>query len=451
MGLLFTHFHFWVLYNCTKKQTNVGGLPVSMPFCKDNETACPPAKKRKLTARDDSIKQTPATKSNGREALPFVYLKQEVEDPVQLVTANGQDKWEEIKMSTSEVEALLNMKMTGKGKYDVKGKTDQMMDYIKKLRTCIRKFLDVETAYILQKEQLNAPLFVIPVGCMPEVRNQYPSFCFTDRLDFLTEMPGAGVFQELLLVHENDSEALCAAQNERSRLVAEIYILKDELSTSTEEIKSLQETNKKLTQYNTDLQLYNSKLQNDAANAMEEILQTKQEKAAIVETLGSVRGNAAALQSQLENAKARTKQRTLLNEELQRVRGELQRAIETRDQCMNQIRTLTEENARFGAYKAVALEERCKCQSEQIDSLSQQLDIGNLKLQVAEASLAQHKQNEGGLLTKVEVLQVRLAEAEHQLHDGELLRRKLHNTIQIGYGISEIDAEVKDVERQSID
>lgn len=42
-----------------------------------------------------------------------------------------------------------------------------------------------------------------------------------------------------------------------------------------------------------------------------------------------------------------TKQRNALNEELERVHGELQHVIENRDQCMSQIQALTEENARF--------------------------------------------------------------------------------------------------------
>ena len=70
------------------------------------------------------------------------------------------------------------------------------------------------------------------------------------------------------------------------------------------QVKSLHDINKRLTEYNTNLQVYNSKLQTDATVAIEENMKTKQEKDAIVETLSVVRGSAAALQTQLDSAKA---------------------------------------------------------------------------------------------------------------------------------------------------
>ena len=53
-----------------------------------------------------------------------------------------------------------------------------------------------------------------------------------------------------------------------------------------------------------NIQVYNSKLQTDAVVATEENMKTKQEKYAIVETLSVVRGSVAALQTQLDSAKA---------------------------------------------------------------------------------------------------------------------------------------------------
>ena len=38
--------------------------------------------------------------------------------------------------------------------FSVQGKNEQMTEHIKKLRACIRHFLQVETAYLLQLEQL---------------------------------------------------------------------------------------------------------------------------------------------------------------------------------------------------------------------------------------------------------------------------------------------------------
>lgn len=62
-----------------------------------------------------------------------------------LASLQDQDGWEEISESTGlTIQGLLDIKMTGKGKHDLKGKLDQCMGYIKQLRACIR-FLDTET------------------------------------------------------------------------------------------------------------------------------------------------------------------------------------------------------------------------------------------------------------------------------------------------------------------
>jgi hypothetical protein len=73
-----------------------------------------------LFLRDDYPKQTPALKYNGREALSVLSTKQPVEEAVQAVSVNGPEECEETLMTTSEVEALINMKMAGKAKTDSK-------------------------------------------------------------------------------------------------------------------------------------------------------------------------------------------------------------------------------------------------------------------------------------------------------------------------------------------
>jgi len=424
---------------------------------KENIPLGPPEKKRKFLFRDDNPKQTLAPKSNDCEMLSVPSTKQQGEESVQAVSVNGPEECEETQMTTSEVEALINMKMAGKAKNDTKGRMEQMMDYIRKLRACGRQFLQKEAGYILQKEQL--------MGQIEEQRKRQEEIVSAMKLEkekledevtqrklrcstLEAELAKVNAEKkELLIVHDKDSEALRIAGEEKAKIADEIDKLKSELSTSNDQIKSLNDINKRITEYNTSLQVYNSKLQTDAAVATEENMKTKQEKAAIVETLSAVRGSAAALQTQLDSAKESllegTKQRNALNEELERAHGELQHVIEDRDRCINQILALTEENGRFKEFtgksacelqilttKATALEESYMSQAEQIKSLRQQLDVANQKLKMANASLELQKQEGAGYLSKVEDLQARLAEAEHQLHEGELLRRKMHNTIQ---------------------
>ncbi|KAK9162176.1 hypothetical protein Syun_003078 [Stephania yunnanensis] len=51
---------------------------------------------------------------------------------------NGESECGPIEYTKEEVEALLNEKMKGKTKFDYKGRCEQMMEYIKKSRPCIR-------------------------------------------------------------------------------------------------------------------------------------------------------------------------------------------------------------------------------------------------------------------------------------------------------------------------
>ncbi|CAO2146983.1 unnamed protein product [Urochloa humidicola] len=53
-----------------------------------------------------------------------------------------------------DVERLLAEKMKGKSKIDYKGRVEQMSDYIKKLRACIRWYMDLEDGYLVEQEEL---------------------------------------------------------------------------------------------------------------------------------------------------------------------------------------------------------------------------------------------------------------------------------------------------------
>ncbi|XP_038987793.1 kinesin-like protein KIN-14H isoform X2 [Phoenix dactylifera] len=57
-----------------------------------------------------------------------------------------------------DVERLLGEKMKGKNQNDYKGKSEQMIKYIKKLRTCIRWFMELEDGYLADQEKLRSML-----------------------------------------------------------------------------------------------------------------------------------------------------------------------------------------------------------------------------------------------------------------------------------------------------
>lgn len=293
----------------------------------ENVSGFPMEKKRKLLFSDDNYK--PATKSNDHRSLSLLSLRKEGED------ADRQEQWDESRLPNSEVEALLNMKMTKSSKYDVKGKTGQMMDYIKKLRDCIHQFLLAETQYDHDLNQLNHELqeqerkheqAVFDINL--ERRKIEEEFVQLKQRSYTLEgeLETANAEKEnLLVMHEKDLRAIQTAEDEKPRLAIEIDKLKHEVSMSNEQVKSLNDNNKFLAEYNVNLQSYNNKLQRDAANAAEQNMQTKQEKACIMETLKTVQCDAVALQAQIEKTKESalegTKQRASLIERLERVRA----------------------------------------------------------------------------------------------------------------------------------
>ncbi|WVZ91874.1 hypothetical protein U9M48_037988 [Paspalum notatum var. saurae] len=57
-----------------------------------------------------------------------------------------------------DVHRLLAEKMKGKSKSDYKGRCDQMSEYIKKLRACIRWYMELEDGYLAEKERLRGSI-----------------------------------------------------------------------------------------------------------------------------------------------------------------------------------------------------------------------------------------------------------------------------------------------------
>ncbi|CAM6020101.1 unnamed protein product [Sphagnum balticum] len=358
--------------------------------------------------------------------------------------------------SASDVEALLGMKMMGKTKFDFKGKSEQMMDYIKKLRACIRAFQELDTTHNCEKEEL-----------MKQLKDEKRSHAETEeemrnKQDMLESglvdlkslcagleerLKGAEAQTEaLLLAHKKDLEALQASEREQANLHQSIEKLNKELIASAQQVGVLQDVNKRLQEYNTSLQQYNTKLQSEASSAAEAISRTQKEKVAIMENLSTLRGHSTTLSSQLDSAKAslqeKLSQNKLLMDDTDRLRVELQRISEDRDQRVTQVQALLAENAMYKEWsgkstaemellsnKAVVLEESYSSANEHIAILRQQLENAQQSLQVAKAQLSQEKVDCAKQQAQYAELQGRLMKAEKKVQEGELLRRKLHNTI----------------------
>ncbi|KAL2609961.1 hypothetical protein R1flu_028534 [Riccia fluitans] len=437
------------------------GTPKKDLSSKENLEDVPSDKKRKLGGRE-LLEKRAMTELKPRIRQAFLSLNKSDSSPMRTPTTatprKGAPREPEVAVTVNpiDVEALLSMKMTGKNKFDYKGKCEQMMDYIKKLRACIRQFQELETAVNLEKDdlrrqlddekesrehteatlkykqdELEAGLAELKFMC----NNLEERLAFTE-----TEK------ENLLRAREKDADSMQALDRDISRITQELDKSTKENANLGQQVSSLQDINKRLQEYNTSLQQYNSKLQSDTTAAVEAMTRTQKEKAAIMETLSSLRGHTSVLQDQLESSKStvseKVKQNKELKEETDRIRSELQRISEDREQRASQIQALMEENLRYKectgksaadleqlSSKNTALEEEYSSQAEAIKTLRQQLEFTQQKLKMAEARIAENESRGAEYKGRLEDVQQKLAEAENKLHEGELVRKKLHNTI----------------------
>ncbi|KAH7431921.1 hypothetical protein KP509_08G073300 [Ceratopteris richardii] len=421
-------------------------------------------KKRKIGRDIFGVRVMSEPRIRVRQAFSAINLRQEVSQnndrdpsvtPGRLPSRTCEDCTPTM-LTKDEIEALLNMKMKGKNKFDFKGKSEQMMDYIKKLRSCIRGLQAAEAIFAAQKAQLQAQLledkrehkqaeelFKNKQSELEQQLTELRQMC--DMLENRLQQ-SEDEKEVLLSSHEQDMLDLQAAHKEIGRLVELSEAYQKDLESATQQVASLQDINKRLQEYNTSLQTYNSKLQTDAATSAETVSKLQKEKSVIMETLSSLRGNQAALQEQLNLAKASVleaaRERNSLIVEEEKVRAELQRTLDTMNQRAEELEALAAENARYKEctgksvkelemlnVKTAALEVNYASQAEEIMSLRSQLEASNLKLQASENMLMQYKNEGVEKKSVIEELRRKLAESELRVNEGELLRRKLHNTI----------------------
>uniref|UniRef100_A0A0E0LG46 Kinesin-like protein n=1 Tax=Oryza punctata TaxID=4537 RepID=A0A0E0LG46_ORYPU len=381
-----------------------------------------------------------------------------------------------------DVDALLNEKMKGKNKMDYKGKSEQMMEYIKKLRACIKWLLDREDTNLAEIGKLN--------GLLEAAEKQHSEIgtaffisyhqTFLRLLILLTEMLCHLVAQLKIAIEESkaineelqkqyasleenlkgveaekldalrsfgdEKEARIAVESSRNEILEELRRIKLEEKRLNDQIKMLQDTNKRLQEYNTSLQQYNSNLQADATKNGETIAKLQKEKNTMVETMNGLKDHANSVKMQLDLAKSSQnealKQKTDLLREVDNLRGELQQVREDRDHKLVEMHSLMAE---IGTYKemtgktsveldnamtrSTALEETCSSQRERIKTLELQLASANEKLKRSDLTTMETMTEYEKQKRMLEDLQLRLEEAEQQILDGENLRKKLHNTI----------------------
>ncbi|XP_047342641.1 kinesin-like protein KIN-14N [Impatiens glandulifera] len=361
-----------------------------------------------------------------------------------------------VEFTQEEVEALLNEKMKTKNRFNAKEKHDLMMEYIKKLRQCIKWYQKIEKGYLIEQEKLKESLQTA------ENKRDETEMLMKAKEEELNSIiielrKNCSSLQEKLAKEESEKLAAIDSftkEKEDKAAVERLNVsLSDKLKNAEEEnsnanknISSLNESYKRLQEYNTSLQQYNSKLQSDIAVTNEILKRVEKEKAAVVENLSTLRGHYTSLQEQLTTYRASqeetTKQKEVLVSEVGSLRGELQRVRDDRDCQVQHVQALVIEVEKYKQCngktisdldtlrrKSTELEATCSSLNQQIRMLQSQVVISEQKLQVADLSALETRTGYEELRSINNDLQTRLADAELKILEGEKLRKKLHNTI----------------------
>lgn len=361
-----------------------------------------------------------------------------------------------IEFTREEVEALLNMKIRTKDKFNLKEKCEIMMEYIKKLRMCVRWFQEFEGELSIEHEKLkkmfesaekksndmemlmNAKEEELNSIIM-ELRTNYANLQdkFTKE-----ETDKLAAIQTLM----TEKDARLSAERSHASLTEDLEKALRESSSANQKIISLNDMYKRLQEYNTSLQQYNSKLQTELNQTSETLKNVEREKAALTENLSNLRGYHDAQQDQLTNTKASLEETMKLKDglvsEVGCLRGDLQQVRDDRDRQLALVQDLSAEVSQYKectgksaaelgtlTSRSIELEATCTLQSETIRKLQEELATAQKKLEISDISSVETRIGYEEQKKVNSELQIRLVEAESKVIEGEALRKKLHNTI----------------------
>ncbi|KAF5942733.1 hypothetical protein HYC85_020375 [Camellia sinensis] len=395
----------------------------------------------------------PANGSRTRQAFTIVNGGRDL-GLVGGLASNGSSDCSIIEFTNEDVESLLNEKMRTKNKFNFKEKCDQMMEYIRRLRLCIKWFQELEGSYLLEQEKLNSLLEMSEKKCtdmellMKEKEEEFNSIIMELKRNCasLQEISTKAESDKLWMLLQKRKRLKLLQRDCKASLSEELRSAQRENTSANQKISSLNDMYKRLQEYNTSLQHYNSKLQSELATNNETLKRVEKEKAAVVENLSTIRGHYTMLQEQLISSRGlqdeAMNQKEALMSEVGSLRGDLQQVREDRDRQLLQVQALTDEVVKYKersgksfaeldslTLKSNELEERCLSQSEQIRTLQDQLLAADNKLQMSDLSALETRTEFEEQKKLIHDLQCRLAVAEVKIIEGENLRKKLHNTI----------------------
>ncbi|OIV99136.1 hypothetical protein TanjilG_01111 [Lupinus angustifolius] len=390
------------------------------------------------------------TPINGRARLAFTIVNGGHDvSPSTAPPSNAGSDYGIIEFTREDVEALLNEKAKRKDRFNYKERCENMMDYIRRLKVCIRWFQDLEMNYSLEQERLKNSLELTQQKCIEielllKIKEE-------ELNSIITEMRrNCASLQEKLIKEESERvvaveslekerEARLNIERSQTTLSEDLSKAQREIQNANQKISSLNDMYKRLQDYITSLQQYNGKLHTELSSVEDELKRVEKEKFAALENITMLRSQLTLSISSQDEA---IKQKDTLVSEVASLRGELQQVRDERDRQLSQAQTLTFELEKLKesresscteldnlTLKANELEANCSLKDNQIRELQEQLAIAEKKLQVLDISAFETRTEFEGQQKFVNELQRRVADAEYKLIEGERLRKKLHNTI----------------------
>ncbi|XP_023915824.1 kinesin-like protein KIN-14N [Quercus suber] len=390
------------------------------------------------------------TANNGRfrQAFSVVNGGQDL-GPNSAPASNAGSECGGIEFTREDVEALLNEKPKRKDRFNLKERCDNMVEYIKRLKLCIKWFQELEGSYLLEQEKLQNTLDSAEQKCneievlMKNKEEELNSIIMELRRNYTS-------LQEKFTKEESDKLAAmdCLAREKEARLniertqaslSEELARAQRDLLSANQKISSLNDMYKRLQEYNTSLQQYNGKLHTDISTVEDELKRIEKDKATMVENLSMLRGQLTMSRASQDEA---IKQKDALVNEAACLRAELYQVRDDRDRLQSQAQALTtdmvkykESSEKYSAEldilttRTSELEATCSSQNNQLKILHTQLATAEEKLQLSDSSALETRTEYEGQKKLINELQTRLADAEFKLVEGEMLRKKLHNTI----------------------
>ncbi|CDY29282.1 BnaC01g19340D [Brassica napus] len=362
------------------------------------------------------------------------------------LTSTEGSEYGPVEFTREDVDALLHERIKYKSKYNYKERCENTMDYVKRLRLCIRWFQELELDYAFEQEKLKNAMGLNEKHCadlevslkekevelnlvIHELRKNFSSVQVQLAKEQAEKLAATGSL-------EKEKEARLAVEKLQAALTEELGKTQGDLQTANQRIQAVNDMYKLLQEYNSSLQLYNSKIQGDLDEAHETIKRGEKERTGIVENIGNLKGQFKALQDQLAASKVSQedimKQKDELVNEIVSLKVEIQQVKDDRDRHITEVKNLQAEATKQNDFKGTIneLESKCSSQNKELQELQDQLAASERKLQVADLSTFEKMNEFEEQKESIMELKARLEKAELKLIEGEKLRKKLHNTIQ---------------------